>query len=144
MTEILQHILGSDWENSLIIIFNLILIESLLSVDNAAVIATMVLDLPPDQRKRALRYGILGAYFFRGLCLIFAAWLIKIWWLKPLGGLYLIYLAVDYFRRKAVSNYFVTINLNSSIDYCYNLIELDWLNLLNLMWLNYHSLIVNL
>ncbi|MBP6812633.1 MAG: TerC family protein [Saprospiraceae bacterium] len=101
MTEILQHILGSDWENSLIIIFNLILIESLLSVDNAAVIATMVLDLPPDQRKRALRYGILGAYFFRGLCLIFAAWLIKIWWLKPLGGLYLIYLAVDYFRRKA-------------------------------------------
>ncbi|MFN0175787.1 MAG: DUF475 domain-containing protein [Saprospiraceae bacterium] len=101
MTEILQHILGSDWENSLIIILNLIIIESLLSVDNAAVIATMVLDLPPEKRKLALRYGILGAYVFRGLCLIFAAWLIKIWWLKPLGGLYLIYLAVDYFRRKA-------------------------------------------
>ncbi len=101
MTEILQHILGSDWENSLVIILNLILIESLLSVDNAAVIATMVLDLPPEKRKLALRYGILGAYVFRGLCLIFAAWLIQIWWLKPLGGLYLIYLAVDYFRRKA-------------------------------------------
>jgi YkoY family integral membrane protein len=101
MTELLQQIFGSDWENSLIIIFNLILIESLLSVDNAAVIATMVLDLPPDKRKLALRYGILGAYIFRGICLIFAAWLIKIWWLKPLGGLYLIYLAVDYFRRKA-------------------------------------------
>jgi YkoY family integral membrane protein len=103
MTELLQQILGSDWEKSLIIIFNLILIESLLSVDNAAVIATMVLDLPPEKRKRALRYGILGAYIFRGICLIFAAWLIKIWWLKPLGGLYLIYLAIDYFRRKAAS-----------------------------------------
>ncbi len=101
MTDFLQQILGADWENSLIIILNLILIESLLSVDNAAVLATMVLDLPPDQRKRALRYGILGAYFFRGLCLIFAAWLIQIWWLKPLGGAYLIYLAYDYFKKKA-------------------------------------------
>ncbi|MBK7937872.1 MAG: TerC family protein [Lewinellaceae bacterium] len=101
MTEFLQHILGSDWDNSLIIILNLIIIESLLSVDNAAVLATMVLDLPPEQRAKALRYGILGAYIFRGLCLIFATWLIKIWWLKPLGGLYLIYLCVDYFRRKA-------------------------------------------
>lgn len=101
MTEFLQQILGNDWEGSLIIIFNLILIESLLSVDNAAVLATMVLDLPPDQRKRALRYGIIGAYVFRGLSLIFAAWLIKIWWLKPLGGAYLIYLTIDYFRSKA-------------------------------------------
>jgi YkoY family integral membrane protein len=101
MTEILQQIFGSDWENSLIIIFNLILIESLLSVDNAAVLATMVLDLPPEKRKLALRYGIIGAYVFRGLCLIFASWLIKIWWLKPLGGAYLIYLAWDYFRSKS-------------------------------------------
>ncbi|MDO8366181.1 MAG: DUF475 domain-containing protein [Saprospiraceae bacterium] len=101
MTEFLQQVFGSDWENSLIIILNLVLIESLLSVDNAAVIATMVLDLPPEKRKLALRYGIIGAYVFRGICLIFAAWLIKIWWLKPLGGLYLIYLAVDYFRKKA-------------------------------------------
>ena len=101
MTEFLQQIFGSDWEQSLIIIFNLVLIESLLSVDNAAVIATMVLDLPPDKRKLALRYGIIGAYVFRGICLVFAAWLIKIWWPKPLGGLYLIYLAIDYFRRKS-------------------------------------------
>ncbi len=100
MTEILTQILGHDWESALIIIFNLIIIESLLSVDNAAVLATMVMDLPPHQRAKALRYGIIGAYVFRGLCLLFAAWLIQIWWLKPLGGLYLLYLAYDYFRRK--------------------------------------------
>ena len=101
MNEFIQHIFGSDWENSLIIIFNLILIESLLSVDNAAVLATMVLDLPKSQRARALRYGIIGAYAFRGLCLLFASWLIKIWWLKPLGGIYLLYLCWDFFRRKS-------------------------------------------
>ena len=101
MTEFLQEIFGGEWERSAIIVLNLILIESLLSVDNAAVLATMVLDLPPDKRKLALRYGILGAYIFRGICLIFAAQLIKIWWLKPLSGVYVIYLTWDYFRTKA-------------------------------------------
>ena len=85
---------------SLAIMGNLILIESLLSVDNAAVLATMVMDLPKEQRNKALKYGIVGAYFFRGLCLIFAAWLVTIWWLKPLGGLYLLWLTVDFFKNK--------------------------------------------
>lgn len=82
------------------VVLNLILIESLLSVDNAAVLATMVLDLPKDQRPKALRYGILGAYLFRGLSLLFAAMLIAIWWVKPLGGLYLLWLAFRYFYKK--------------------------------------------
>ncbi|MBL7720030.1 MAG: DUF475 domain-containing protein [Flavipsychrobacter sp.] len=85
---------------SMAIIFNLIIIESLLSVDNAAVLATMVLDLKPEQRKKALHYGIIGAYVFRGICLLLASVLIKIWWLKPLGGLYLLYLCVKYFIRR--------------------------------------------
>jgi YkoY family integral membrane protein len=84
----------------LAIIGNLIIIESLLSVDNAAVLATMVMDLPQEQRDRALKYGIWGAYFFRGLAMIFAAFLIKIWWLKPLGGIYLLYLVYDWYKSK--------------------------------------------
>ncbi len=87
--------------NSLAVICNLILIESLLSVDNAAVVATMVLGLSKRQRKKALSYGIVGAYIFRGICLFFAVFLIKIWWLKPLGGIYLIYLFVKYFIKRA-------------------------------------------
>jgi YkoY family integral membrane protein len=86
--------------SSLAIIGNLIIIESLLSVDNAAVLATMVMDLPKEQRGKALKYGIWGAYFFRGLAMIFAAVLIKIWWLKPLGGLYLLYLVYDWYKGK--------------------------------------------
>jgi len=64
-------------------------------------LATMVMDLPKEQRARALRYGIIGAYVFRGLALIFASWLIQIWWLKPLGGFYLLWLAYDYFKTKS-------------------------------------------
>jgi YkoY family integral membrane protein len=85
---------------SLVVIGNLIIIESLLSVDNAAVLATMVMDLPEAQREKALKYGIWGAYFFRGLAMIFAAVLIQIWWLKPLGGLYLLYLVWDWWKGK--------------------------------------------
>ncbi len=98
--DFIHTILGEDIEAGLLIILNLIVIESLLSVDNAAVLATMVMDLPKDQRDKALKYGIIGAYIFRGICLFLAAWLVKIWWLKPLGGLYLLYLAIDYFIKK--------------------------------------------
>lgn len=78
----------------------LILIESLLSVDNAAVLATMVMDLPEKQRAKALKYGIIGAYFFRGVCLVLAGFLVSIWWLKPLGGLYLLYLTYSWWKGK--------------------------------------------
>lgn len=99
MNEYLQQILDNPGA-SLAIIGNLIIIESLLSVDNAAVLATMVMDLPEKQRNKALKYGIWGAYIFRGLAMIFAAFLITIWWLKPLGGLYLLYLVYDFWKGK--------------------------------------------
>lgn len=99
MQELIQQILDNPGA-SLAIIGNLIIIESLLSVDNAAVLATMVMDLPEKQRDKALKYGIWGAYIFRGLAMIFAAFLIQIWWLKPLGGLYLLYLVYDYWKGK--------------------------------------------
>jgi len=99
LQELFQQIIDKPVP-SLTVILNLILIESLLSVDNAAVLATMVLDLPKDQRKKALKYGIIGAYVFRGICLLFASMLIQIWWFKPLGGIYLLILALKYFFKK--------------------------------------------
>lgn len=74
MEAILQDI---TLQQAILIILNLIIIESLLSVDNAAVLATMVMDLPKEQREKALKYGIIGAYVFRGICLVLAAWLVK-------------------------------------------------------------------
>jgi len=97
--DLLQQILDKP-AASLAIIGNLIIIESLLSVDNAAVLATMVMDLPQKERDKALKYGIWGAYIFRGLAMIFAAFLLGFWWLKPLGGMYLLWLVVDQFKSK--------------------------------------------
>jgi YkoY family integral membrane protein len=99
MIDILQHIVDHPL-SSFLVIGNLVVIESLLSVDNAAVLATMVMDLPEKKRPAALKYGILGAYFFRGLCLFFASFLVQIWWLKPVGGLYLLYLVWAWLQGK--------------------------------------------
>ncbi|MDI9320754.1 MAG: DUF475 domain-containing protein [Phycisphaerales bacterium] len=99
MNQLFQQILDNPGV-SLAIIGNLIIIESLLSVDNAAVLATMVMDLPTKERDKALKYGIWGAYIFRGLAMIFASVLLKFWFLKPLGGLYLLYLVYGYWKGK--------------------------------------------
>ena len=97
MNQYVEQILHNPLASAAIV-GNLVIIESLLSVDNAAVLATMVSDLPKEQRNKALRYGIFGAYIFRGLCILFASFLIRFWFLKPLGGLYLLYLVYDYFK----------------------------------------------
>ncbi len=90
---------GEDLSTCIFIILDLILIESLLSVDNAAVLATMVMDLPKKMRNKALQYGIIGAYVFRGICLFFASYMVKILWLKALGGLYLAYITYNHFKK---------------------------------------------
>ena len=110
MQELIQQIVENP-AASLMIIGNLIIIESLLSVDNAAVLATMVMDLPEKERDKALKYGIWGAYIFRGLAMLFASVLINIWWLKPLGGLYLLYLVFDFYKGKKTA-----LEVNDFID----------------------------
>lgn len=79
------------------VIISLIIIEGLLSVDNALAIAAMARHLPEQQQKLALRWGIIGAYGFRGLCMAFAAWIIENPWLKIGGAAYLVYLMCKHF-----------------------------------------------
>ncbi|MCL6604099.1 MAG: TerC family protein [Paenibacillus sp.] len=75
------------------IIGSLILLEGLLSADNALVLAVMVRHLPKEQQKKALFYGILGAYVFRFLAIGLGTFLIKFTLVKVLGALYLFYIA---------------------------------------------------
>lgn len=77
----------------------IVALEAILSVDNAMVLAVMVRPLSASQRPRALLYGIIGAYILRGLALLFATVIIQVWWIQILGGLYLIFLLVNHFRK---------------------------------------------
>jgi YkoY family integral membrane protein len=111
--------------SALVIILQLIYLESILSVDNAAVLAAMVRPLPRDepipwprvlrfatrpahrvlggQRLAALKVGLLGAYVGRGAMLLLAASVIHNRWLLLVGGLYLIKLAADHLGERPQS-----------------------------------------
>jgi YkoY family integral membrane protein len=75
----------------------LVALEGLLSADNAMVLAVLVLGLPKTHQRKALRYGILGAFTFRGTATLLAAYLIKLGWVKLVGAVYLLYLVVRHF-----------------------------------------------
>lgn len=77
----------------------LVILEGLLSADNALVLAILVMGLPRQQQSRALRYGILGAFVFRGLAVALAAFLLQVAWVKLVGGGYLVYLTYSHFSR---------------------------------------------
>lgn len=84
---------------ALVVIGILIVLEAILSADNAMVLGVMVRQLPPPWRQRALFYGIAGAYILRGLALVFAVYLIQFWWIQALGAAYLLFIAIRHFSK---------------------------------------------
>lgn len=84
--------------SDLVTILLLVLLEGVLSADNAMVLAVRVLSLPRDQQTKALRYGMLSAFTFRAGATAAAAYLIGLGWVKLIGGLYLLYLPFQHFR----------------------------------------------
>src|SRR5438045_492793 len=92
-----------DWGeivHAIPIIISLIIIEGLLSVDNALAIAAMASHLPGKQKMQALRWGIVGAYVFRGVALAFVTYIIANPWLKIVGAAYLIHLMASFFAER--------------------------------------------
>ncbi len=80
-----------------LIILQLIILEGLLSFDNALALAALVRKKlkDPAQRKRALLWGIWGAYVLRIGIIFVGVWLMKYEWVKALAGIYLVYLAIN-------------------------------------------------
>ncbi len=101
----------------IVIIIQLIFLEGILSIDNAAVLGAMVSVLPDDepipwprwlqgighrldrvlgnQRIAALRVGLLGAYVGRGSMLFITSFLINNPWIRLVGAAYLIRLGIE-------------------------------------------------
>ena len=87
--------------DALPVITSLVLIEGLLSVDNALAIAALASRLPKDQQSKALKLGILGAYLFRGLALFLVELVIANPWVKLVGAAYLLYLMASHLAEPA-------------------------------------------
>ena len=73
----------------------LIVLEGLLATDNALVLAIMVKHLPEEKRKKALFYGLLGAFVFRFGSLFVISFLVDIWQVQAIGALYLLFMCFN-------------------------------------------------
>jgi YkoY family integral membrane protein len=75
----------------------LVALEGLLSADNAMVLAVLVLGLPKRDQRKALRYGIVGAFAFRIVAILLATYLIQVRFLMLIGAAYLLWLPYHHF-----------------------------------------------
>lgn len=90
-----------DLFSILTVIATLVLMEGLLSVDNALVLATMARRLKdPVDQKRSLTWGMAGAVIFRAIFIMIGVVLVKLWWIKVVGGLYLAKIATEHFMEQ--------------------------------------------
>jgi YkoY family integral membrane protein len=91
-----------SWHDIIFPIITLIVMEGLLSVDNALVLSMMANKLKdPKQRAKAMYYGMMGAVVFRAIFILLGVWLVKLWFIKVIGALYLFKIAIDHFRSQA-------------------------------------------
>jgi len=81
----------------LITVALLVALEGLLSADNAMVLAVLVLGLPRREQRKALQYGIVGAFAFRILAIVLAVYLIQLQFVMLVGAAYLLWLPYSHF-----------------------------------------------
>jgi YkoY family integral membrane protein len=89
----------------------LIVVEGLLSIDNALILGMLARRLPVEKRTRALTYGLGGAMLFRFCAIAAASWLLQSRIVMLLGALYLLFLALRHFcsqRREKSGSIVVT------------------------------------
>jgi YkoY family integral membrane protein len=79
----------------------LVVLEALLSADNAMVLAILVLGLPRTEQRKALRYGIVGAFTFRIAATLLAVYLKDIQFVLLIGAMYLLWLPFQHFTGHA-------------------------------------------
>jgi YjbE family integral membrane protein len=75
-------------------VFKIIMIDLLLSGDNAVVIALACRNLPEQQRKKGIMFGVLGAIGLRIVLTFFAVNLLSLPYLKLVGAILLIWIGI--------------------------------------------------
>jgi YkoY family integral membrane protein len=86
------------------VLLTLIALEGILAADNALVLAIIVKHLPRRERKKALFYGLAGAFVLRFGSLFAISFLVKAWQLQAIGAVYLFFIFLNHFFQKSAGN----------------------------------------
>lgn len=82
-------------------LMSIVLIDLILAGDNAVVIAAAVRSLPRKQRHRGIMLGAVAAVLLRVVLTYFAAQLLQTSYVKLIGGLFILWIAVKLFVDSA-------------------------------------------
>lgn len=75
-------------------------LEGILAADNALVLAIMVKHLPDEKRKKALFYGLFGAFILRFGSLFVISFLVDVWQVQAIGAAYLLFISIKHLYDK--------------------------------------------
>ena len=97
LEESVDYLVDSGVQTPLILLI-LVVLEAVLSADNAIALAAIAQNLPdPKLQRQALNIGLLGAYILRISLILAATWIVKFWQFEFIGACYLLWLVFDYF-----------------------------------------------
>ena len=97
LEESVDYLVDSGVQTPLILLI-LVVLEAVLSADNAIALAAIAQNLPdPKLQRQALNIGLLGAYILRISLILAATWIVRFWQFEFIGACYLLWLVFDYF-----------------------------------------------
>jgi YkoY family integral membrane protein len=97
LEESVDYLVDSGVQTPLILLI-LVVLEAVLSADNAIALAAIAKNLSdPKLQRQALNIGLIGAYILRIILILTATWVVKFWQFELIGAFYLLWLVFDYF-----------------------------------------------
>lgn len=91
--------------NTLGLLLALVALETSLSADNAVALATLVQHMENrEHQRKALNWGLVGAFVLRITLLLTATWVIQFWQFALAGALYLLWLGTKHFWERFWAN----------------------------------------
>lgn len=104
LEESVDYLVDSGLKTPLILLI-LIVLEAVLSADNAIALAAIAQNLKdPKLQRQALNIGLVGAYVLRMALILTATWVVQFWQFELIGALYLLWLVFDHFTSSEEEN----------------------------------------
>ncbi len=103
LIELLERFMpgSTGWMHTLVLLLALVLLEAVLSADNAVALASLVRHVdPPEERQKILNWGLVMALVLRGTTVAGAGLMVHQPVVRVLGGAYLVWLALDHFQTE--------------------------------------------
>ncbi|PEZ24875.1 hypothetical protein CN345_28090 [Bacillus thuringiensis] len=111
------------------VLLSIVLLEGILTVDNSVVLAVLMKNLPENQRKKELFYGLTGALLFRCIALFMISCIIDLWQIQAIGAMYLLYISGRNVYKRTVQKEIRGAHIQKQRDFWWTLLKIEIIDL---------------